>query len=65
MSEQEPWASVEDIAKHLGIARDTVYRRIESKTLPAHRIGRPWKFKLSEVDARVRSGGATDGESDG
>ena len=60
MLEQEPWASVEDVAKHLGIARDTVYRWIDSKALPAHKIGRLWKFKLSEVDEWVRQGGATD-----
>lgn len=65
MSEQEPWASVEDVAKHLGIARDTVYRWIESKALPAHKIGRLWKFKLSEVDEWVRSGGASETEADG
>ena len=65
MSEQEPWASVEDVAKHLGIARDTVYRWIESKALPAHKIGRLWKFKLSEVDEWVRSGGASEAEADG
>ena len=58
MSEQEPWASVEDVAKHLGIARDTVYRWIESKALPAHKVGRLWKFKLSQVDAWVADGGA-------
>ncbi len=64
MSEQEAWASVEDVAKHLGIARDTVYRWIESKALPAHRIGRLWKFKLSEVDEWVRSGSATDDDGE-
>lgn len=58
MSEQEPWASVEDVAKHLGTARDTVYRWIESKALPAHKVGRLWKFKLSQVDAWVEAGGA-------
>ena len=58
MSEQDPWASVEDVAKHLGIARDTVYRWIESKALPAHKVGRLWKFKLSQVDAWVEAGGA-------
>ena len=63
MSEREPWASVEDVAKHLGIARDTVYRWIDSKALPAHKIGRLWKFKLAEVDEWVRSGGATEGEA--
>ena len=32
--------------------------------LPAHKVGRLWKFKLSEVDEWVRSGSATydDGE---
>ncbi len=64
MSEQEPWVSVEDVAEHLGIAKDTVYRWIESKALPAHRIGRLWKFKLSEVDQWVRSCGAIEGAVD-
>lgn len=54
----EPWASVEDVAKHLGVAKDSVYRWIESRHLPAHKIGRLWKFKLSEVDEWVRASGA-------
>ena len=70
MPEQEPWVSVDVVAKHLGIARDTVYRWIDSKGLPAHRIGRLWKFKLSDIDEWVRAGGddegtARDGRSGG
>lgn len=58
----EPWAGVDDVVNHLGVARDSVYRWIEHRGLPAHRIGRLWKFKLSEVDAWVRDGGgAADG----
>ena len=60
MPVQEPWVSVDVVANHVGIAKDTVYRWIESKGLPAHRIGRLWKFKLSEVDEWVRAGGAAD-----
>lgn len=56
----EPWASVEDVAKHLGVAKDSVYRWIEQKGLPAHRVGRLWKFKLSEIDQRVHEAGAGD-----
>jgi len=56
--EPEPWSSVDDVAQHLGVAKDTVYRWIERKSLPAHKIGRLWKFKLSEVDDWVRSGQA-------
>lgn len=40
MTTAEPWASVEDVAKHLGVAKDSVYRWIEARKLPAHRIGR-------------------------
>lgn len=54
----EPWASVEDVASHLGVAKDSVYRWIETRSLPAHKIGRLWKFKLSEVDEWVRADGA-------
>ena len=64
MHEQKPWVSVNEVTKHLGIAKDTVFRWIESKALPAHKIGRLWKFKLTEVDEWVRSGGATEGEPD-
>ena len=54
----EPWVSVDDIAAHLGVAKDSVYRWIERKGLPAHKMGRLWKFKISEVDDWVRAGGA-------
>jgi excisionase family DNA binding protein len=54
----EPWVSVDDVARHLGVAKDSVYRWIETHGIPAHRIGRLWKFKLTEVDDWVRAGGA-------
>ena len=60
----EPWVSVEDVAKHLGVAKDSVYRWIESKGLPAHRVGRLWKFKLSELDEWVQAGGAGQDEDE-
>lgn len=63
MPEQENWSSVEVVAKHLGIAKDTVYRWIESKGMPAHRVGRLWKFKLTQVDDWIEAGGASDDES--
>jgi len=62
---KERWHSVDEVAEHLGVARDTVYRWIERKALPAHRVGRLWKFKLSEVDDWVRSGGADEDDRTG
>lgn len=54
----EPWVSVDMVASHLGVAKDSVYRWIEAKGLPAHRVGRLWKFRLSEIDEWVHVGGA-------
>jgi len=54
----EPWTSVEDVARHLGVAKDSIYRWIDRRGLPAHRVGRHWKFKISEVDDWVRAGSA-------
>ena len=46
------------------MAKDSVYRWIESKGLPAHRVGRLWKFKLSEIDEWVQAGGAGQDEDE-
>jgi excisionase family DNA binding protein len=54
------WLSVEEIAKYLGVVDHTVYRWIESRGLPAHRVGKLWKFKTEEVDSWIKSGKATD-----
>jgi excisionase family DNA binding protein len=59
----ERWLSVEEIAAHLGINPDTVYKWINRRRMPAHKVGRLWKFKASEVDRWVWSGKA--GESKG
>ena len=48
-----PSISVAEVSGHLGVAGDTVYRWIDSRTTPAHRVARVWKFRLAEVDARV------------
>ena len=52
------WFSVEEIATHLGIKPETVYVWIETKQMPAHKVGRLWKFQREEVDNWVRSGKA-------
>ena len=60
MSESIPekWSSLDEIAEHLGVSKDAVYRWIANKKMPAHKIGRLWKFKISEIDEWIRSGGA-------
>ena len=57
---EDRWLSVDEICKYLGVSSDTVYRWIDKSRMPAHRMGRLWKFKKDEVDAWVKAGGAAE-----
>ena len=52
------WLSVTEISKYLGITNDSVYKWVKEKGMPAHRLGKLWKFKTDEVDVWMRQGGA-------
>jgi excisionase family DNA binding protein len=54
--EHERWSSLEEIAKHLGVSKDTIRNWIKKDAIPYKKIGRQYKFKISEVDAWVESG---------
>ena len=36
----ERWLSVDEIAVHLGVNPDTIYKWITRKSMPAHKLGR-------------------------
>ena len=56
----ERWYSMKEICEYLGVSRDTVLVCKKKKNIPAAKIGRLWKFKVSEVDAWMKSGVAAD-----
>lgn len=58
MELSDRWLSVEEVAKYLGISKETVYRWLEKKKIPAYRIGKLWKFQHSEIELWVKSGQA-------
>lgn len=53
---EDKWCSLEEIAEYLGVTKDTIRNWIKKTDIPAHKIGRLWKFKLTEVDEWVNSG---------
>ena len=61
MASEEGWVGIADVAAHLSVAKDSIYRWVEKKDFPAHRVGRLLRFRLSEVDEWVKTGG--DGHS--
>ncbi len=51
------YIGLEDAAAYLNIKPVTLRKWIkEKKNLPAHQIGKLWKFKRSELDEWVNSG---------
>ena len=59
------WLSVDEIAEHLGVSKDTVYTWVNERGMPGHKVGRLWKFQQNEVDEWVLAGGAAAKESGG
>ena len=53
---------MDELAVYLGIKRDTVYKWIDRRKMPAHKLGRLWKFRREEIDAWVKSGAASEAE---
>ena len=52
----ESWISLADAAEHLDVTKDSIRNWIKKTDIPAHKIGKLWKFKKSELDEWVKSG---------
>lgn len=57
---EERWLTVDDICKYLSVTKDTVYKWIDNKNMPASKVGRKWMFQKSEVDEWIRLGQASE-----
>ena len=57
---EDRWLTVDDICKYLSVIKDTVYKWIDTRNMPANKVGRKWMFQKSEVDKWVKSGKAAD-----
>lgn len=56
----EKWVTLKEVQEHLGVGRETILHWISLRGMPAYKVGRLWKFKLTEVDDWVRSGGVAE-----
>ena len=60
MADTERWLSLEEISKHVGCSKDTIRAWIKKETIPFHKVGRQYKFRLSEINAWIESGKSAD-----
>ena len=49
----EQWLTVKEIAEHLKVSKESIYNWVGEGSIPAHKVGRVWRFKASEVDTWV------------
>ncbi|WP_334196357.1 helix-turn-helix domain-containing protein [Eubacteriales bacterium mix99] len=56
----EKWSTLKEVQEYLGVGRESILQWINKRNMPDYKAGRFWKFKLSEVDGWIRSGGASD-----
>ena len=53
---QEPiWLGTKEAASHLGITPRTLYRLIDAGDIPAYKLGRVLRIKLSDVESFLQS----------
>jgi excisionase family DNA binding protein len=57
---REPWVPVDNVAKHLVVTKDSIYRWIHEQGFGDQDIRRICKFKLSKVDEWVQAIGVGD-----
>lgn len=53
--EEERYLSTEEIAEHYSVAAITIYRLANAGRIPYIRVGRTYRFRLSEVDAAFKA----------
>ena len=63
MPTQEGWVDINEVAAYLQVTKDSIYRWVDSKGFPAHRVGRLLRFRISQVDDWVQSNSS--GEPEG
>lgn len=60
------WMDLDDLTAYLKTAKSTLYKLVQAKKLPGHKVGRSWRFDRDEVDAWVkRSGMGSKGKTGG
>jgi DNA repair protein RadD len=49
------WLSAEEAAEHLGISMSNLYSMAQANRIPAHRVGKIWRFSIKELDSWIRT----------
>jgi excisionase family DNA binding protein len=53
------WLNFQELTSYLKMPRSTLYRLVQSKQLPGHKVGRSWRFDREEIDRWIKGDGRT------
>lgn len=54
--QNECWIGIEQAAQYLGVKPSTIRDWIRNNNgIPAHKVGKMWRFKISDLDEWVKS----------
>ena len=50
------WLTLEEAAKYLKMGKSTLYDLARKRSVPAHKMGREWRFDAEELDEWLKGG---------
>ena len=56
------WTSLQEVCDCLNVKRYTIMRWIRQRIMPASKIGKLCRLRISDIDEWVNKGGAVDGQ---
>lgn len=48
------WLNFQELIAYLKMPRSTLYRLVQNKQLPGHKIGKVWRFDRDEIDRWIK-----------
>jgi excisionase family DNA binding protein len=61
----EKFVNLEEVAEHLALSKDAIRNFIKKDGIPFYRVGKQYKFRISEINTWVESGKAAKTSSEG
>ena len=44
------WLTIEELAEHLKVSKETIYKMAKAKRIPSSKIGNQWRFNKDVID---------------
>ena len=50
------WLDLDELAAYLKLTKSTLYKLVQRREIPGHKIGKVWRFDRDEVDTQIKMG---------